>query len=241
VVTLNIPERYRTSLSSIQSLSEQEVHEIRFILDQVLSLSTQQSAESPEMPSDPRQALTAVRNASTRAEIANFTKVLDVLVVLYEIKSQRDISVEEFVDEVCDAMESLDRTDQRLDHAHRQDFASKLLTLLNAEVFGLVAKAHDLVTEDERTFCHARILTDLRPVFGSIVEDGPKAMIVMHTLKLAFHQQGSRDDHGEFYVTLDADDLRSLRKIIDRAEAKAQSLSTLNKNLHLFGVTPEKE
>jgi hypothetical protein len=238
---LNIPERYRAPLSSIRQLSETDVQRIRTVLDEVASPSIQGPDATQEIPSDPGAAITAVRKASPRIGVANFTKLLDVLVALYEIKSQRDISVEVFVDEVCNAMENLDKPELRLEHSDRPDFAGKLLTLLNAEVFALVAKAHDLATEDERTFCHARILTDLRPVFGPAVEDGPKAMIVMHTLKLAFHQQGSNDDHGEFYVALDAEDLQTLRTLIDRAEAKAKSLASINKNIRLFGASPEKE
>jgi hypothetical protein len=239
---LNIPERYRPILSSVRSLSERDTQQIRTVLDQVASSQPRNSGAELELPSDPGAAMVAVRNASARVEIANFTKILDLLVTLYEIKSQRDVAVEEFVDSVCDAMESLDNPEYRLAPSERADFAGKLLTLLNAEIFALVTKAQDLVTEDERTFCHARILTDLRPIFGSNVEDGPKAMITMHTLKLAFHQQGSSADHGEFYVAMDAEDLQALRKLIDRAEAKAKSLhSALGKNVKLFGIPPQKE
>lgn len=238
---LNIPERYRSSLSSIRFLSDRQVQEIRTVLDQVAPPSSQNTSAAQELPSDPGAAMIAVRKASPRTDIANFTKILEVLIAMYEIKSQRDVSVETFVDDICDAMEGLDSPELHLQHSERPEFAGKLLTLLNAEVFALVAKAHDLATEDERTFCHARILTDLRPIFGSVVEDGPKAMIVMHTLKLAFHQQGSNDDHGEFYVALDSDDLQTLRKLIDRAEAKAKSLSAVSKNMRLFGTPPEKE
>lgn len=239
---LNIPERYRPTLSSIRSLSERDAQQIRAVMDQVASAQPRNSGAELELPSDPGAAMVAVRNASSRVEIANFTKILDLLITLYEIKSQRDVTVEEFVDGVSDAMEELDNPEYRLAPSERPDFAGKLLTLLNAEIFALVAKAQDLVTEDERTFCHARILTDLRPIFGSNVEDGPKAMIAMHTLKLAFHEQGSSDDHGEFYVALDAEDLQALRKLIDRAEAKARSLqSALGRNVRLFGIPPQKE
>lgn len=217
------------------------MQEIRAVLDQVASTQAERPDADIDLPSDPGAAMTAVRKASPRTNIANFTTILEVLATLYEIKSQRDTSVEEFVDDVCDAMERLDSPEYRIQHSERADFAGKLLTLLNAELIGLVAKAHDLATEDERTFCHARILTDLRPVFGHNVEDGPRAMIAMHTLKLDFHQQGS-DDHGEFYVTLDAEDLQSLRKLIDRAEAKARTISSVvNRNIRLFGIPPQKE
>lgn len=237
---LNIPERYRNSISSIRSLSDAQVQEIRSVLDQVAPTQTQNNDSDIDLPSDPGAAMVAIKKASPRTNIANFTKILEVLIVLYEIKSQQDVSVEEFVDDVCDAMERIE-PEHRLPHSERPDFAGKLLTLLNAEVFGLVAKAHDLATEDERTFCHARILTDLRPIFGPNIEDGPKAMLAMHTLKLAFHQQGSSDEHGEFYVALDAEDLRTLGRLIERAEAKARALNMLNRNIKVFGIPAQKE
>jgi hypothetical protein len=234
---LSIPERHRGPLSSIRSLSEQSVQEIRSVLDQVARGEEQKPDNYVDIPRDPGTVITAIKSTPPRAHIANFKQILEVLATLYEVKSARDVTVEEFVEDVCDAMESLD-SELRLPHAERADFAGKLLTLLNADLFALVAKAHDLATEDERTFCHARILTDLRPVFGQNVDEGPKAMIVMHTLKLAYHEQG-KEKHHDFYVSLDAEDLRTLRKLLDRAEAKAKALNSTVNNIRLFGTTRE--
>lgn len=111
---LNIPERHRAALSSIRSLSEQDTQQIRAILDEATSSTPQGSNSEHELPSDPGAAITAVRKAAPRIGISNFTKLMDVLISLYEVKSQRDVSVEEFVDDVCDAMERLDHPDQRL-------------------------------------------------------------------------------------------------------------------------------
>jgi hypothetical protein len=135
-------------------------------------------------------------------------------------------------------MESLDSPDLRLPHAERAQFKEKLVTLLGAEVFGIVSKAWDLRTDDERVFCHARILTDLRPVFGQTIEEGPMAMVVVHLLKLAFHR--GFEKHQEFYVSLDGDDLKTLRAVIDRAEAKARTLKSSIKDVRLFGA-PKQE
>ena len=92
-------------------------------------------------------------------------------------------------------------------------------------------------TEDERVFCQARILTDLRPVFGQVIEDGPKAMVVVHLLKLTFHKGSEK--HQEFFVSLDGDDLKTLRGLIDRAEAKAKTLKSSIKDVRLFGAPKE--
>lgn len=49
-------------------------------------------------------------------------------------------------------------------------------------------------------------------------------MIIEHKFKVHFHD-GSR--HKELYMTLDMDDIVRLRKTIERAEAKAATLSAL--------------
>lgn len=230
---LNIPQRHRAALSSIRSLSDDSVRQLRAALDEIAPESRSSKPEQ-NLPSDPKATLTAVRTlASTKT--ANLKEVLEVLITLYEVKSQRDATVEEFVDMICDAMENFDDPKLRLASSERAEFAGKLLTLLNAEVFAIVAKAEDLATENQHTFCHSRILTDLRPVFGPNVEDGPRAALVMHTLKIGYHEQG-HESHRSFYVTLDAENLQALKKIVLRAEEKAKSLSSIVNNVRLFGA-----
>jgi len=100
------------------------------------------------------------------------------------------------------------------------DFAQRLTALLAVESFDIVAlKAKGLQEESERTFCEARILTDIRPVFGNKVEDAPTAAIVVHTLKLVYHEMSG---HKEFFLALDEDDIASLKKTLERAEAKEE-------------------
>jgi hypothetical protein len=234
---LSIPEKYRKGLASIRSIPEAGIEEIRAILDRAWAPTEQADGES-SAPSDPGVIVASIRSVRPAISIENFAEVMDAILSLYAQKAQRDVSTEKLVDEVSDAMEQLEG-DLRLPHNERINFAGKLLTLLNASPFALFAKAYDLKTEDERLFCHARILTDLRPIFGGNVEDGPQAMIVTHMLKIGFHEQGNLKQHREFFVSLDADDLRELREIVDRAEKKARTLSSVVKNVRVFGLSEE--
>lgn len=112
-------------------------------------------------------------------------------------------------------------------------FAEKLVSLLSVKPLNVSAKAIDLQTEDERVFCDARILTDLRPVFGSDSAATPEGLTIVHILKLGYDQGGER--HRDFYVALNADDLQTLRKVIDRAEAKAKSLKNAIRDFRYIG------
>jgi hypothetical protein len=236
VAKLYIPERYRAGVSKIRGLDERTVREIRKALDQP-SETPLANADGLEVPRNPDAvAIAAVRSVSS-LNLTEFGQIAESLAGLYTARSMRDAPIADFVEDVCDAMEALPKEELRLPHSERDQFKEKLTTLLGSDFFSIVAKAYDLASEDERTFCGARILTDLRPVFGPNVEDGPQAMVVLHTLKLIFHEQNR--EHQEFYLSLDATDLRTLRKLIDRAEAKANTLRPAVKDVRLLGIPKE--
>jgi hypothetical protein len=88
-----------------------------------------------------------------------------------------------------------------------------------------------LQSDVERAFCDARILTDLRPIFGGEV-DAPKAMIIVHTLKLSYHDAAT-GKHEELFVAIDDEDIEKLKRILERAERKAKSLVS---RLQLAGI-----
>lgn len=225
---LNIPARSRAGVSKIRELDERTAHDIKAALDKVLY-----SSDPPSAAATDALASLSSTNPSEIREIAT------ALGVLYSAKAQRDVSDEEIANDVCDILEA-ESGELKLAPAERAGFKNKLLILLSADVFTLSSKAWDLATDDERTFCHARILTDLRPVFGTDVKDGPKAMIVVHILKLGYDITANPDKHQDFYVTLDADDLQELRKTIERAEAKAKSLAASIKDMRVLGASKER-
>jgi hypothetical protein len=222
-------------VSKIRRLDERTVQEIRKALDK--PDETRPSTDNGlEVPRDPDiVAIAAVRSVAS-LNVAEFGQIAESLAGLYTARSMRDVPIAEFVEDVCDAMESVPQEELRLPPAEREPFKEKLRTLLSSDFFAIVAKAYDLATE-ERTFCSARILTDLRPVFGARVEDGPQAMVVLHTLKLTYHEGSQK--HQDFFLSLDASDLKALRKVLDRAEAKADTLRPAVKDIRLFGIPKE--
>ncbi len=91
------------------------------------------------------------------------------------------------------------------------------------ESLGLAAKALDVRSEYGRLFCGARILTDVRPIFGIDPGRSPLAATIVHTLRLTYHEG---TDHREFHVALDAADLQQLRELVDRARRKEETLKS---------------
>jgi hypothetical protein len=89
----------------------------------------------------------------------------------------------------------------------------------------VVARASELREETQRRLCpdNCRVITDIRPIFSSDVESKPDAAMVVHNLKIAYHEHvgpGVR----EFYVSPTGEDVRTLQDILQRAIAKEGSL-----------------
>jgi hypothetical protein len=150
-------------------------------------------------------------------------EIMEALLSLYAVKSSRELPTEEFAVAVCAAAERQASDCRKLTPDEQTRSKGILIKLLNIDSIGTLTKAFDLQTSDERIFCEARIFTDLRPVFGPDIPQGPKGLVIIHHLKLSYHQPGT-NRRWNFYVSLDAEDLAALHKVIERAEQKAGAL-----------------
>lgn len=103
-------------------------------------------------------------------------------------------------------------------------FKERLLQLLGVSTAQLIAKAHDILLEHAQTFSSARIVSDIRPVFGESVEAPPTAAVIVHMLNLVYFQAGERQ---EFVVALDTKDIQLLLDTLERAAKKTKSLESL--------------
>jgi hypothetical protein len=115
-------------------------------------------------------------------------------------------------------------SDLKLEPDERSALKSRLTALLSVPSVAASTKALDLQSEHERLFHSARILTDLRPVFGNEEVTSPTATLITHMLKLEYHEESG---HEALYVALDDGDIEQLIQVLMRAQQKSQSLRSL--------------
>jgi hypothetical protein len=83
------------------------------------------------------------------------------------------------------------------------------------------AKASDLLTEHDKIFGDARIVTDIRPVFMEDPHELANGVVMVSTLRVQYQDSGGISS---FYVALDTEDLVTLRNVVDRALLKIDTL-----------------
>lgn len=208
MASLRIPERYRPGLAKLRSLEDESFDRLLAALQsspqvaRIEDISDDLSHKVPEIPKE------------------DLNKMMAMLSSLYFVRVDDEISARRLASDVSYAVQLTSDEEPRLSEPERATFRDRLEKLLNIDSLGPVSKAVGVRADFPNLFCDAKIITDVRPIFGK-PEDPPVGGVVTHTLRLGYHE--SRE-HKKLYVTLDEEDISNLKKVLARAELKAASL-----------------
>ena len=213
MATLTVPKDERKGLALLQELPDQVFANFLIAIEQ--SADTLRGVSG--LSADTSRLLTETLNN------------------LYIVRAYNDVPTDEFVSDVFESL--VEHGELKLNDEPR--FRERLTRLLDIESLNITAKGSVLQAEYAYTFCDARIMTDIRPVFGQDVSAPPPAMLLTHTLKIEYH--GTAGHIHEFYIGLRSEDVVRLREVLDRAEVKAKSIKSLLKplNTKLMGIQEE--
>lgn len=213
---IRIPEEYERGFFEIRELEEEQASELLAALE----------SEPPTLNRVDSHARVAskVGDAVPRGELDRIMEVLSSLYGLRDSMAVRELS--DFAEIVCDAMDASDTEELWFeDGEDRELFKDRLIRLLSVDSLDIAARATDLLYEHEHTIHGpARVLSDIRPIFGPDPEDPPKGAVVVHTLKFNYHE-GRRVQ--EFFLALDASQVDELIGVLERARSKDGSLKRM--------------
>jgi hypothetical protein len=208
---IQIPESAYSGIVALASLSDDSFREL------VQALTETKPTFYP--------AEFGVRVASKVGIDANVVdEIVRFILPLYSLRSDMEVTIPQFVDIFLEAAEEIPSDVLEIEET-KDVLAQRLPRLLELEQsIGVISKAQFIANEHNRLLTTSRIYTELRPIFKENPEELLVAGVILHKLKIAYIEG---NDTKEFFVTLDANDLENLRKALDRAEKKAQSLRTL--------------
>jgi hypothetical protein len=207
---LNIPDEALTDLKKIAGL------------DDVLFDSFMRAVKEAGPCLRPSQLISKVQEKLKFPDDGDLRSILNTVFNIWSIRASSESSSKELAEVVSKS--AAERKPADFDLEKRARLQHRLTVLLDCEIpLGVTVKALDVMTAHEHTFCRARILSDIRPVFVGTLE-ASAAGVIIHNLQIRFHE-GRR--HGDFYVALDTDDLVQLKNVIERAERKAVALQTM--------------
>jgi hypothetical protein len=123
------------------------------------------------------------------------------------------------------------------DESGREELSRRIVTLWETPTLELLRRAQDLMGEHEHLLAEVRIISDLRPMFVPGTDDEIDGAVVGHGLRLRLAGAEPRTIN----IALDATDLISLERLIQRASKKDAKLRALAGVLGVPVVMPFEE
>lgn len=208
-----IPAPYRQGFANLKKLTPADLESLVAALEKAQSAGRVKEVTSVVLKRVP---------SLSRADVESILRTLYSLCVFL---SDEETPLSEHLSELTGAMQASGKPELELSENERIDFEKRLSRLLTLKTVVISSKVERLRLDYPNTFHDAVILSDIRPIFDK-PEEPPVACAIAHTLEIEYHE--SRE-HKEFYVVLDNDELQKMKRIIQRAEAKALSLKALLK------------
>jgi hypothetical protein len=213
---LTVPNAFIPALAKLSSLPDESVGEL------ISALNSSTPALSPKAMASRLGPMTP------SIQPGDLNGILEALMSLSAVRYINNVPISSFLDDVCESL-SAKKAD-----VNTAALKSRLGQLLQTAPVALAAKASTIQREHPNVLINARILTDLRPVFGDSPES-VQAAVVFHNLKLTYMQC---NESREFFVALDDQDLAMLQKTVIRAEAKSKALRTFAEKSGLPDLEP---
>jgi hypothetical protein len=149
--------------------------------------------------------------------------ILSVLASLYVTRDRQGYGMEPFLEEIRSSLQLSDiPIDDAVSWPRLRTFFDNALRLEDS--LGVSAKALFVMLQHERVYGSARIFTDIRPVFKTDIAEAPGAAVLIHMLRIGYHEDNA---HRELYFAMDGDDLRQLLDTVHRALRKEETLEAM--------------
>ena len=163
-------------------------------------------------------------------------RLLGVLLSLCNVAHGENLNIDSFVrNDVASAFASAGDERIRTDGPQWEKIRSFLTEALKTDLLSVTIKARGLVLSESHLFLSAQIVSDIRLVFSEDPSSLPSVGLVIHSLKLNYLEDG-KNARAEF--VLDREDLLELKKVIERALVKNQTLNKLLQQAEVRRVTP---
>lgn len=199
-----IPNEFLSGFKALSQLNKQEIKKLTSLLEKLPVGSSVQEFQS------------AIKKNKGLSEQALMTAdaVFSLGGLLREKKE--DDPIGQVAEDLANAY--FKQCGEKIESDKLERLSNNLLLLLEkADNLKKTFKAYQLLLENARSYRKSRVITDMRMIFDDDFEKENQTGLVIHQLKLEFVED---NEVKEFFISLDNDDVLSLREELKRSLEK---------------------
>lgn len=211
--TMTVPRRYQGGFAKVRDLPDGSIQELLAALQKI-----------PPSTVNAASLASAVAEMTDTIAASDIEEIVPVLLHLHSIREVSRLPIPDVAEGIARGMEEV-ASRQRSSEEDREPFQARLVELLGVDSLSVVARAGGLFFENEHSLRQTRIVTDIRPVFEQDHRQAPpRGAVIVHTLRISYWADNEAKD---FFVALDANDVRELLEQLEWANTKAESLKSI--------------
>ena len=212
--SLSVPEDLVPAFAQLHGLSDSEYSAVHDVLS----------------TAEPNQDFVAIASEKSELKESVVRALVRAISSLVGISTIFELTTDEAADQVASS------PDLKVPEEEQQQLSARIKSLASCRCIRLREKIATLGREHQRVFLDARIMTDVRPIFGDEVESELEGVLVSHTLKLEYLDE--EKNVGAFHIVLDNQDIGTVEKCIARAKDKNERVASILDNVGLSDFSP---
>lgn len=202
------PDSYWGGLQKLAALSDEAFVKFASALDKISAIIK------------PRRMTERIAEHVPDLPLEDVRDIVYVVMALHSVRLSNNMKVDQFINDV---RETIDRSGRKLsEDTNKNILLQRIVSVLSNKSLLVAAKATQVQRQHGSVFGNSRILTDMRPIFSDDEPMKLEGALLVHIMKFTYF--GDSGDMKEFYLALDSDDLKDIRKDLDKAEEKAKIL-----------------
>lgn len=206
---LQIPKEYHDAVESLIKLTEESVD----------SLLDALKAAGPAI--SPRALAESISSSVPSIGVRSLTDLLTAIISLILSVTSREADQDSGM-EVARAASNAKLGKLKPDSKAETHFAARISRFLElADALSVTSKASSVYHAHRSLFYRARVLSDIRTIFGQGASIEPVAGMIVHQLEIDVGEDNAERFR---YVAMNIHDLRELRHAVDRAISKEAAL-----------------
>lgn len=211
MTAISVPDAYQSGIISLLYLSE----------EQFQHLVTALKNAKPSLTAS--GLVSQLNSVALTIKLRDIREIVEALVCMFPLYSTSDVSAYEFSERISAGVNEFTDIDEVLISLEEKDILTNRLAQLFSidKSIGITSKANEVLVDNNHTYCHSRILTDIRPIFPNDLEITPSEVVIVHNLKISFMEDGQKR---EFFAAMNPTNLKELKVAIERAELKVKSI-----------------